>query len=199
MSVAVDPRFVRIAGSKENIMPDSYDREVVRQETTGGEPVRPVAPVTPVTTSSTSRTAVYREGGYNSRAIQAVWWIVGFIDVLIAIRFVLKLFGANPAPFVRFMYDLTWPLVAPFHGIFNTAQEGRSILEPESLVAMAIYALIGWHRLAHPAHVPSSFDHDRRRLTTAIARLEPPCGAAFRWPAQHDVARRTREGYGPEG
>jgi hypothetical protein len=42
------------------------------------------------------------------------------------------------------MYDVTWPLVAPFHGIFNTTQEGRSILEPESLVAMAIYALIGW-------------------------------------------------------
>jgi len=122
-------------------MADSYDREVVRQETTTGEPVRPVAPVAPVTTS---RTAVYREGSNNSRAIQAVWWIVAFIDVLIAIRFVLKLFGANPAPFVRFMYDLTWPLVAPFHGIFNTAQEGRSILEPESLVAMAIYALIGW-------------------------------------------------------
>jgi len=125
-------------------MPDSYDREVVREETTAGEPVRPVAPVTPVTTSSTSRTAVYREGGYNSRAIQAVWWIVVFLDVLIAIRFVLKLLGANPAPFVRFMYDLTWPLVVWFHGIFNTAQEGRSILEPEALVAMAIYALIGW-------------------------------------------------------
>ena len=131
-------------------MPDSYDREVVRQETTTGEPVRPVAPVTPatpvtpVTTSSTSRTAVHSEGGSNTRAIQAIWWVVGFIDVLIAIRFVLKLFGANPAPFVRFMYDVTWPLVAPFHGIFNTAQEGRSILEPESLVAMAIYALIGW-------------------------------------------------------
>ena len=125
-------------------MPDSYDREVVREETTAGEPVRPVAPVTPVTTSSTSRTAVYREGGFNSRAIQAVWWIVVFLDVLIAIRFVLKLLGANPAPFVRFMYDLTWPLVVWFHGIFNTAQEGRSILEPESLVAMAIYALIGW-------------------------------------------------------
>ena len=122
-------------------MPDSFDREVVRQETTTGEPVRPVAPVAPITTS---RTAVYREGSYNTRAVQAVWWIVGLIEVLIAIRFVLKLLGANPAPFVRFMYDLTWPLVAPFHGIFNTAQEGRSILEPESLVAMAVYALIGW-------------------------------------------------------
>jgi len=134
-------------------MAESYDREVVRQETTTGEPVQPAAPVTPVTpatpvtpitTSSTSRTAVYRESTSSNRTIQIIWWVVGFIDVLIAIRFLLKLFGANPAPFVRFMYDVTWPLVAPFHGIFNTAQEGRSILEPESLVAMAIYALIGW-------------------------------------------------------
>jgi hypothetical protein len=122
-------------------MADSYDREIVREETTTGDPARP-SPAAPVTTS---RRSVYREGSYNTRAVQAVWWIVGFIDVLIGIRFVLKLFGANlTAPFVRFMYDVTWPLVAPFHGIFNTTQEGRSILEPESLVAIAIYALIGW-------------------------------------------------------
>lgn len=125
-------------------MPDSYDREVVRQETTTGEPVRPVPPVTPVAPVTTSRTAVYREGGTNFRAIQIVWWIVGFVDVLIAIRFLLKMFGANPAPFVRFMYDLTWPLVAPFHGIFNTDQVGRSVFEPEALVAIGIYTLIGW-------------------------------------------------------
>jgi hypothetical protein len=121
-------------------MADSYDQEVVREETTSGTPARPV----PLAGTTTSRTSVYRSGSSNTRPIQAVWWIVGFIDVLIAIRFVLKLFGANPAPFVRFMYDVTWPLVAPFHGIFNTAQEGRSILEPESLVAIAIYSLIGW-------------------------------------------------------
>jgi hypothetical protein len=122
-------------------MADSYDREVVRQETTTGEPVPPVKPIAPVTTT---RTSVYRRTGGSYRAIQAVWWIVGFVDVLIAIRFFLKLFGANPAPFVRFMYDVTWPLVAPFHGIFNSDQVGRSVLESESLVAIAIYALIGW-------------------------------------------------------
>ena len=121
-------------------MTDSYDREVVRQETTG-EPVQPVRPVSSV---YSSRTSLYREGGYNYRVIQVIWWVVGFIDTLIAIRFLLKLFGANPAPFVRFIYDVTWPLVAPFHGIFNTNQVGRTVLEPESLVAIAIYTLIGW-------------------------------------------------------
>ena len=122
-------------------MGDSYDREIVREETSTGDPVRPAS----AAPAMTSRRSVYREGSYNTRAVQAVWWIVGFIDVLIAIRFVLKLFGANVgASFVRFMYDVTWPLVAPFHGIFNTTQQGRSILEPESLVAIAIYALIGW-------------------------------------------------------
>src|SRR6195256_6797076 len=113
-------------------MADSYDREVVRQETTTGEPVRPV---TPVTTSSTSRIAVYRESTSSNRTIQIIWWVVGLLDTLIAIRFLLKVFGANPAPFVRFMYDLTWPLVAPFHGIFNSDQVGRSVFAPESLVA----------------------------------------------------------------
>jgi hypothetical protein len=39
---------------------------------------------------------------------------------------------------------VTWPLVAPFHGIFNTSQAGRAVLEAESLVAIAIYTLIGW-------------------------------------------------------
>lgn len=31
-----------------------------------------------------------------------------------------------------------------FHGIFNTDQVGRSVFEPESLVAIGIYTLIGW-------------------------------------------------------
>jgi hypothetical protein len=120
-------------------MADSYDHEVVRQESAADEPVRPVRPMT----TTTSRTAVYRSSG-NYRAMAAVWWIVGLVDTLIAIRFLLKLFGANAVPFVRFIYDVTWPLVAPFHGIFNTSQAGRAVLEAESLVAIAIYTLIGW-------------------------------------------------------
>jgi hypothetical protein len=81
----------------------------------------------------------------NYKAEQAIWFVVGVVDALLIIRFLLKLLGASLASgFVRFIYDLTAVLVAPFHAIFNTVVSGRSILEPESLVAIAIYTLIGW-------------------------------------------------------
>jgi uncharacterized protein YggT (Ycf19 family) len=82
---------------------------------------------------------------HNYKAEQAIWFVVGVVDALLIIRFLLKLLGASMASgFVSFMYDLTAPLVAPFHAIFNTVVSGRSVLEPESLVAIAIYSLIGW-------------------------------------------------------
>ena len=124
-------------------MSDSYEREVVRQETATGDTVRPVVPAT-TTGVTTSRTAIYRQGTAYYRVIQVIWWFVGLIDTLIAIRFLLRLFGANPAPFVRFIYDITWPLVAPFHGIFNTTQVDRAVFEPEDIIAALIYLLIGW-------------------------------------------------------
>jgi uncharacterized protein YggT (Ycf19 family) len=121
-------------------MGDSYEREEVRRETTDGEPV-----VRPVDSLRTSRTSIYREGVYADRVAAVVWWIVGLIDTLIAIRFILKLLGASTASgFVQLMYSITEPLVAPFHGIFNTTAVNRSVFEPESLVAFLIYLLIGW-------------------------------------------------------
>jgi hypothetical protein len=79
------------------------------------------------------------------RAEQAVWLVAGVIDALLIIRFVFKLLAASTqASFVRFIYDISQVLVNPFHGIFNTAASGRLVFEPESLVAIAIYSLIGW-------------------------------------------------------
>ena len=125
-------------------MAEVLEQETVRQETTATPPATSSASVGTNRVSRTSTTSV-RVGDYNDRAIQAVWWIVGFLDIILAIRFILKLLGGSTVSgFVTFMYDVTQPLVAPFHGIFNTTVQGRSILEPESLVAIAIYSLIGW-------------------------------------------------------
>jgi len=79
-----------------------------------------------------------------------VWYVVGVVEVLIGLRFVLKLFGANPnSGFVDFVYTLTGILTAPFDNIFGvtTAKSGdvvRSVFEPSILVAALVYALIGW-------------------------------------------------------
>ena len=92
----------------------------------------------------TTQTTIVRPA-YSLRAEQAVWLLTGIVVALIVIRFVFKLLAASSqASFVTFIYNLTQIFVAPFHGIFNTAANGNNVFEPESLVAIAIYSLIGW-------------------------------------------------------
>ena len=55
---------------------------------------------------------------------------------------------------MTFIYDLTQLFVAPFHGIFNTAANGRNVFEPESVVAIVIYLLIGWGSPARSGSSP---------------------------------------------
>lgn len=74
-----------------------------------------------------------------------IWFIVGIIDVLIAIRFVLLLLGANQsAGFVNFIYSITNVLVAPFVGIFGQPTLGQFTFEWSSILAVIVYSLIAW-------------------------------------------------------
>lgn len=87
----------------------------------------------------------------NSRTVATnlVWFIVGLIEISVALRFVLKLFGANPNNgFVDFVYTFTGYLTAPFDNIFNVAKvtsgSVHSVFEPSIIVAAIVYGLIGW-------------------------------------------------------
>jgi hypothetical protein len=94
-------------------------------------------------TTTTETTTV--RSAYSLRAEQAVWLVTGIVTALLIIRFAFKLLAASTqASFVTFIYDLTQVFVAPFHGIFNTAANGNNVFEPESVVAIVIYSLIGW-------------------------------------------------------
>src|SRR5919201_1599317 len=71
--------------------------------------------------------------GSASKARQAIYLLVGIIEGLIAIRFILRLLGANPgAGFAAFVYGLTAPLLGPFVGLFGTPQYNGSVLELHS-------------------------------------------------------------------
>ena len=100
------------------------------------------SPATPVVTRPA---VITRERPlYNYRAIRTTWFIVGVVEALVAIRFVLQLLGASSSSaFVALMYGVTAPLVAPFRGIFGTFQQADNVWDPAALVAMVVYLLIG--------------------------------------------------------
>jgi hypothetical protein len=89
--------------------------------------------------------SVTQVGSYNFRAAAIVGFIVGIIDVIIAARFLGKLFGASvQSSFVHGIYSVSAPLVAPFTGIFGDTGSKTNTFETASLVALVVYAVIGW-------------------------------------------------------
>jgi hypothetical protein len=76
---------------------------------------------------------------------RVVWFIFGVIEVLIAIRFVLRMLGASTtAGFVRMVYGVSDVFMAPFRTIFGTQHVSGATFEWSALVAIAVYALIAW-------------------------------------------------------
>lgn len=79
------------------------------------------------------------------RGTQAVWYIAGILEVLLAFRFLLKLLAANPnAGFSSFIYNITYFFVSPFISVFGKTQVLGSIFEWITLLAMLVYALIAF-------------------------------------------------------
>lgn len=96
--------------------------------------------------TTVQRQTVARKGQTSPVVVaqRIVWFIVGVINTLIALRFVLLLLGANRgAAFTDFIYTMSAPFVAPFVGIFGEPVYGQSVFEISSLLAIVIYTLIG--------------------------------------------------------
>jgi hypothetical protein len=78
-----------------------------------------------------------------------VYFLLGVLEILLAFRLVLKLTGASIASsFVGLIYGLTGVFILPFEGIFRRGftqgMETTSVLEPSTLVAIIVYAVLGW-------------------------------------------------------
>lgn len=78
-------------------------------------------------------------------AQRVVWFVIGLVTTVIALRFVFLLLGANRgAGFTEFIYALSDPFVAPFVGIFGRPDFGVSVFEISSILAIVVYLLLGW-------------------------------------------------------
>jgi YggT family protein len=74
-----------------------------------------------------------------------IWSLAGLLEVLLLIRFGLKLIGANPhSVFAVFIYGLTGVFTVPFTDLIPTVFSGENILELTTAIAMVIYALLFW-------------------------------------------------------
>ncbi len=98
--------------------------------------------------TSVQRQTVRRDTTASPQVVLArfVWFIVGVISTIIALRVILLLLAANQgSAFVDFVYGLGGFFAAPFFGIFSyTPAYGSSVFEISSVVAIVIYVLIGW-------------------------------------------------------
>jgi hypothetical protein len=88
-------------------------------------------------------TLVRRVPNYNYRAVRVVRYIAAVLEVLLVIRFFLKLLGASTdAAFTILVYGLTELFVLPFYGIFGRPASGSHMFESSSFVAIMIYPLL---------------------------------------------------------
>jgi len=96
----------------------------------------PVAPV---------ETAEMMSDNPGWRASQLVYLVFAVIDGMLLIRLVLKLLGANPhAGFASFIYGVTDAFMAPFKSLLPAIGNEQSVLETSVLIAILVYALLGW-------------------------------------------------------
>ncbi len=85
----------------------------------------------------------------NFTARRVVYYILGIFEILLAFRLVFKLLGANPnSGFVSSIYSISQVFLAPFTAIFRSAEtqgiETKAVLEPSTIIAMLVYALVAW-------------------------------------------------------
>lgn len=88
---------------------------------------------------------VYEKKKTIFRFNQIIWYILGFVEVLLVFRVILKALGASPfAGFTSLIYALTSPLVAPFSGILGVSITGNSMIEWSTTIAGIVYLCVAW-------------------------------------------------------
>ncbi|MFZ2206118.1 MAG: hypothetical protein WA061_00735 [Microgenomates group bacterium] len=88
---------------------------------------------------------VYEKKKTILRSNQIIWYILGFIEVLLTFRLFLKMLGANQyVGFTSFIYSITAPLALPFSGVVGISATGSSVLEWSTIIAGIVYLCVAW-------------------------------------------------------
>ena len=82
---------------------------------------------------------------FTFKATYVIWLVLVMLEGLLALRFGLKLIGANPSsPFAALVYNLSSIFLFPFAGLVGAPAAQGFVLETSTLIAMVVYAIIFW-------------------------------------------------------
>ena len=100
------------------------------------------------------------------RTVEVVWYLTGFLEVLLALRILFLLLGARYNPFTMFLYAITAPFVLLFRGTLITPLVGRSYFDTSAAVAMVAFFFLAWGAVA----LVRLFRPTTRRQETIVRR-----------------------------
>jgi YggT family protein len=104
-----------------------------------------------------------------------MWTSLAILEVLLGLRFMLKLIGANPeSGFSWLIYGITGLFVKPFTDLVSTWYTGDTIIEVTTLIAMAVYVLFFWGVVRVTRIIA---DRPSARSVTRSTREQTPGGA----------------------
>ena len=135
-----------------NEVVEAPSARVVHREPVAGVVETPsAAVVTPPTAAAVDQVSATAYDPYAARRrtvaklVQVVWLLFGIVEAVLAIRFILRLLGANEtAPFAAFIYQVSDAFLLPFAGLFGTPRSGGSALDLNALVGIIVFMLVAW-------------------------------------------------------
>jgi uncharacterized protein YggT (Ycf19 family) len=139
----------RAKAQAANVLPHQMEMEDLqpRKPAPAAAPPVPILDTVPEESAETrleeARTVRYAIGKLND----FLQWFVAVLEVTLAVRFLLKLIGADPTnPFAGFIYALTQIILFPFATIVRdpSLHPPNQAFEISTLIGMAIYYLIFW-------------------------------------------------------
>lgn len=92
----------------------------------------------------TTKTKGFWDDFLVSKTNQIILSLISIIDLLIFIRFMLLLLGANRVAIVNFIISLTEIFVFPFKGIFPSAAIETGYFEVASIIAIVMWLVFGF-------------------------------------------------------
>jgi YGGT family len=79
-----------------------------------------------------------------ARVVRLIWFLLAVAESVIALRVLFRALASKEEGFVRFVYAVSVPIVAPFRPIVtdqSVGREGRRVIEVSSLIAMLLLFL----------------------------------------------------------